>query len=70
LWIEDDGPGIDAALAGDALVRGARLDEAGPGTGLGLAIAGELAQATGGRIALERSELGGLKVCLDWKRNG
>lgn len=70
LWIEDDGPGIDAALTGDALVRGARLDEAGPGTGLGLAIAGELAQATGGRIALERSELGGLKVCLDWKRTG
>ncbi len=66
LWIEDDGPGIDAAQAGDALVRGARLDEAGPGTGLGLAIAGELAQATGGAIELERSVLGGLKVSFAW----
>lgn len=66
LWIEDDGPGIDAAQARDALVRGARLDESGPGTGLGLAIAGEMAQATGGAIELERSALGGLKVSFRW----
>lgn len=66
LSIEDDGPGIDAAQARDALVRGARLDESGPGTGLGLAIAGELAQATGGAIELARSTLGGLKVSFRW----
>jgi signal transduction histidine kinase len=64
--IEDDGPGIAAEQARDALVRGGRLDEANKGSGLGLAIARELAEVTGGTIAMSRSALGGLKVDFCW----
>lgn len=66
LTVEDDGPGIDAAHMSEAFTRGARLDEIGGGHGLGLAIAHDLAEATGARIALDRSELGGLKVSVVW----
>ena len=64
--IEDDGPGIAAEQARDALARGGRLDEATEGSGLGLAIARELAEATGGAITMSRATLGGLKVEFCW----
>lgn len=64
--IEDDGPGIAADRARDALARGGRLDEATGGSGLGLAIACELTEATGGTIAMSRASLGGLKVDFCW----
>lgn len=66
LIVEDDGPGIDTEKVAAALVRGGRLDEAGPGHGLGLAIASDLVDATRGQITLGRSELGGLKVSVAW----
>lgn len=66
LVIEDDGPGLSEAQSEEALSRGKRLDEAGDGHGLGLAIANELALASGGALALGRSELGGLRVELRW----
>ncbi|MCC7267310.1 MAG: HAMP domain-containing histidine kinase [Caulobacteraceae bacterium] len=66
LWIEDDGPGLGRESSQAVMARGARLDEAGPGHGLGLAIVGDLMQATGGAIALDRSGLGGLEACLTW----
>jgi signal transduction histidine kinase len=66
LIIEDDGPGIDPEKVAAALVRGGRLDEAGPGHGLGLAIANDLVDATRGQMTLVRSELGGLKVSVSW----
>jgi signal transduction histidine kinase len=64
--VEDDGPGIESAQAAEAIMRGGRLDEAEPGHGLGLSIAHELVVATGGTLALLRSELGGLRVDLSW----
>ncbi|MGR3450102.1 MAG: sensor histidine kinase [Paracoccus sp. (in: a-proteobacteria)] len=66
LRIEDDGPGLASDQARQALARGARLDELGPpGTGLGLAIVADLAALHGGKLRLERSDLGGLAAVLD-----
>lgn len=68
LRIEDDGPGLEIS-AEEALMRGGRLDESGHGNhGLGLSIAKEITEATGGRLALERSSLGGLRVAITWAR--
>jgi signal transduction histidine kinase len=67
LLVEDDGPGIESEKVAEALMRGGRLDEAGPGHGLGLAIAHDLVDATRGAITLLRSELGGLKVTVAWR---
>jgi signal transduction histidine kinase len=62
LVVEDDGPGLPDDRRDEVLKRGARLDESAPGSGLGLSIVDELARAYGGRIALDRSALGGLRV--------
>ncbi len=62
--IEDDGPGIPEGKAREALLRGRRLDETKPGTGLGLAIVADIVSEYEGNLALERSELGGLKVVV------
>ena len=64
LTIEDDGPGLDAEQRQKALQRGQRLDEARPGSGLGLSIVKELAEMYQGRLQLDDSPLGGLKVVL------
>jgi signal transduction histidine kinase len=64
--IGDDGPGIDLARHGAAVLRGERLDSAGDGHGLGLAIARELAEATGGKLDLAAARLGGLEVRVAW----
>lgn len=66
LIVEDDGPGLGAGRAEDALVRGGRLDEAGPGHGFGLAIARELVEASGGTLAMGTAQLGGLRVSVTW----
>lgn len=62
LLVEDDGPGLTQEQRAHALKRGARLDEAAPGSGLGLAITRDIVEAYGGSLALETSELGGLRV--------
>ncbi len=65
ILIEDDGPGMEAQDHAQAMTRGGRLDELGPpGAGLGLAIVVDLAALHGGSLALERSELGGLRAVL------
>lgn len=65
ILIEDDGPGIPEDKAREALKRGRRLDETKPGTGLGLSIVTDLINEYGGRLALERSALGGLKAIVE-----
>jgi len=70
ITIGDDGPGIAAGRVDDAVVRGGRLDEAGPGHGFGLSIAKDLATATGGAISFRASALGGLEVALTWPKVG
>ena len=62
--IDDDGPGIPAALRAAALQRGTRADQSGTGWGLGLAIARDVAELYGGSIALGDSPLGGLRVTV------
>ena len=68
VWItvSDDGPGIADARAATVLVRGGRLDEAGPGHGFGLAIVSDLVSATDGAMTLGTGPLGGLEVRLAW----
>ncbi len=64
VMVDDDGPGLEAALREAVLQRGVRADEAAPGTGLGLAIVRDLAELHGGTIALGDSPLGGLQARL------
>jgi len=64
ITVDDDGPGLAAALRDAVLQRGVRADEAAPGSGFGLAIVRELAELYGGSIALETSPLGGLRTVL------
>ncbi|GAB2747315.1 HAMP domain-containing sensor histidine kinase [Salinifilum aidingensis] len=62
--VEDAGPGVPEQ--DEALRRG--RSSAGS-TGLGLDIARRVAESTGGRIVLDRSSLGGARVCLWlWQR--
>jgi signal transduction histidine kinase len=67
LSIDDDGPGMEEGRAEAALMRGGRLDEAGPGHGLGLAIVRDLVEASAGELSLGRSDLGGLAVSILWR---
>jgi signal transduction histidine kinase len=64
ITLDDDGPGIAAEQRAKVLARGVRLDESTPGSGLGLAIVADLADLYGGKLALESSALGGLRVRL------
>ncbi len=63
--IADDGPGIPEDKAREAMKRGRRLDESKPGTGLGLAIVADLVHEYGGRLSLERADLGGLDARVE-----
>ena len=62
--VDDDGPGVPAEKRSTALKRGQRLDEAKPGSGLGLNIVTETAAMYGGKVDLDKADLGGLRVKL------
>ena len=65
LDVEDDGPGIDAALGLAVLQRGVRADQATPGHGVGLAVVRDIVDALGGELDIGRSaELGGARISL------
>jgi signal transduction histidine kinase len=64
ITVDDDGPGLDPAMAAKVLERGVRADEQVEGTGLGLAIVRDLAEIYGGSIELSPSPLGGLRARL------
>ena len=62
--VEDDGEGLTQEERAEVIRRGARLDETVAGSGLGLSIVADIVQLYGGRFALARSDLGGLKACI------
>lgn len=64
LSIDDDGPGVDAAMRKVISGRGKRLDETGKGTGLGLAIVKDILDEVGGSLTLAESEPGGLSAIV------
>ncbi|MGQ7957512.1 sensor histidine kinase [Pseudomonas sp. SP16.1] len=64
LCVDDDGPGIDAERREAVLGRGTRLDEQVAGHGLGLGIVRDIVEAWSGRIELQDSPLGGLRVAV------
>jgi signal transduction histidine kinase len=65
LNVEDDGPGIRDEQQVEALARGVRLDEKVQGSGLGLSIVEALLENYGSKLALGRSELGGLRASFE-----
>lgn len=62
--IDDDGPGISESDRARVLERGVRADEKVPGHGLGLAMVRETVDLYGGRLAIEKSTLGGARISL------
>ncbi|MCY1518916.1 Adaptive-response sensory-kinase SasA [compost metagenome] len=65
LMVDDDGPGIAEDKRNGVLSRGARLDEQVAGHGLGLGIVRDIVEAWDGRLSLQDSPLGGLRVRID-----
>jgi len=62
--VEDDGPGISEEDRSRVLERGARADESVQGHGLGLAMVRDTVELYGGRLALDRSALGGARLSV------
>ncbi|MFC7292001.1 ATP-binding protein [Hirschia litorea] len=69
ICVEDNGPGIDEDKYQEAMKPFGRLDPSRnqnkSGVGLGLSISNDVAQAHGGFLRLDRSELGGLSATLN-----
>jgi len=70
LAVEDDGPGIAPDARQRVFEPFVRLDpsrdRATGGCGLGLAIVHSIAQALGGDVCCEASDLGGARFCFNW----
>lgn len=64
LTVSDDGPGIPPDAAEALLQRGMRLDESTPGHGIGLAVVKEIARSYGGRLSIQKSDLGGAEIMV------
>ncbi|MFK3709582.1 two-component system sensor histidine kinase RstB [Leclercia adecarboxylata] len=70
LSVEDDGPGIAPDARQRVFEPFVRLDpsrdRATGGCGLGLAIVHSIAQALGGDVSCDASDLGGARFCFNW----
>lgn len=64
--VEDDGDGVPQDSRDRILTQGVRLDETKSGSGLGLTIVGDIVERHDGKMKLESSELGGLKVQIEF----
>jgi two-component system sensor histidine kinase PhoQ len=64
ITVEDDGSGITAEDSARVLERGVRADERVPGHGLGLSMVRDTVDLYGGKLVIERSELGGARISL------
>ena len=68
--IEDNGPGIDKTDYDKAIKPFIRLDSSRnqniPGSGLGLSISQDITSNHGGKLIMSRSDMGGLKVQLEF----
>lgn len=65
LMVDDDGPGIAEDQRESVIGRGTRLDEQVAGHGLGLGIVRDTVEAWDGRLSLQDSPLGGLRVRIE-----
>ncbi|MCO6060352.1 sensor histidine kinase [Pseudomonas sp. MOB-449] len=65
LMVDDDGPGIAEDKREEVIGRGARLDEQVAGHGLGLGIVRDIVESWNGRLSLQESPLGGLRVKIE-----
>ncbi|QEY63697.1 sensor histidine kinase [Metapseudomonas lalkuanensis] len=65
LMVDDDGPGIAEDKREEVIGRGARLDEQVAGHGLGLGIVRDIVDSWNGRLSLQESPLGGLRVRIE-----
>jgi two-component system, OmpR family, sensor kinase ParS len=71
LIVDDDGPGIAQADRDRVFEPFSRLDKsrdrASGGFGIGLAIVQQIARWHGGTASIETAELGGARLCFEWK---
>ncbi len=65
LMVDDDGPGIAEDKREAVIGRGTRLDEQVAGHGLGLGIVRDIVESWNGRLSLQESPLGGLRVRIE-----
>ncbi|GAA5152316.1 sensor histidine kinase [Nocardioides marinquilinus] len=64
--VDDDGPGLSDDEAAHVLERGwTTKAEPGAGRGIGLALVGQAARRHGGRVRIERSDLGGAAFVVE-----
>lgn len=63
--VEDDGPGVDPAIAARLFEPFATTKEIGKGTGLGLAVCRGLVEAAGGAIAFDAEHAAGARFVVE-----
>lgn len=66
--VEDDGPGVPEDKREYILQRGARADTLVQGQGIGLAVVTDIISSYGGEINVAKSDLGGAKIEVQFKK--